>query len=268
MKGWVKFHRKLLDSDLWLSEKFTRGQAWADLIGLANHKDGFIRKRGIKILVRRGQVGWSEINLAERWKWSRGKVRRFLKELKKNIQISKKPVQQNKFITSLITLINYSQYQADGTADGTADGQQTDSRQYRNKNEENGENVKEKKKVPKKNTSFKKYLKEKIIQNNLIESKNIIFEFYNYRMSMIVSKRYKTEKGIDGLITDLNGCRDAGMIISECIEKALQKEWLTPDPSYFKKNNNSFQKLSLADHNKQACVDFVNEAMENKNGKQ
>lgn len=39
-RGYVKLWRRLKDSDLWLSEKFTRGQAWADLVMLANHKPG------------------------------------------------------------------------------------------------------------------------------------------------------------------------------------------------------------------------------------
>lgn len=105
--------------------------------------------------------------------------------------------------------------------------------------------------------SFKKYLQEKIIENNMIENKDKIFEFYRYRMDMVKAKRYKTKKGIDGLISDLNKCRDAGMIIFECIEKALQKEWMTPDPSYFKKNGNNFSPMSREEHNKNECNKFV-----------
>ena len=69
------------ESSMWLEEPFTRGQAWVDLLMLTNHADGHIRKRGIPIEVHRGELGWSEEALAERWKWSRGKVRRFLQEL-------------------------------------------------------------------------------------------------------------------------------------------------------------------------------------------
>lgn len=31
-KGWVSIHRQLCENDLWLSEPFTRGQAWVDMI--------------------------------------------------------------------------------------------------------------------------------------------------------------------------------------------------------------------------------------------
>jgi len=129
MTGWFKVWRELLTSVLWLTEPFTRGQAFIDLIGLANHADGFIRVRGNRVEIKRGQCGWSEVKLAERWKWSRGRVRRFLTELKNDGRIE----QQKNTITSLISLTNYERYQGDDTADGTADGQQTDSRRYPNK---------------------------------------------------------------------------------------------------------------------------------------
>jgi hypothetical protein len=135
--GWVKIHRSICDNPLWLSEPFTRGQAWADLIILANHKDGFIRARGVRIDVKRGQVGWSQIKLSDRWKWSRGKTKRFLNELEMDQQI----IQQKNNVTTLLSITNYNEYQTNGTTDSTADGlqviQQTDSKQYTNKNVKN-----------------------------------------------------------------------------------------------------------------------------------
>ena len=38
-QGWIKLHRTLQDNKLWYSEPLTKGQAWVDLILLANHKD-------------------------------------------------------------------------------------------------------------------------------------------------------------------------------------------------------------------------------------
>jgi hypothetical protein len=97
---------------------------------LANHVDNFIRVRGIRIDVCRGQVAWSEPKLAQRWKWSRGKVRRYLNELETVQQI----VQQTNNQTSIITIVNYDEYQQNGTANGTTDEQQTvqqtDSKRY------------------------------------------------------------------------------------------------------------------------------------------
>ena len=139
-RGYIKLWRRLSDSNLWLQEKFTRGQAWIDLIMLANHKLGYIRIRGIKVEIDRGQLAYSELTLAERWKWSRGKVRRFLKELEANpVQ---QIVQQKNNLTSLITIINYDQYQNMVQQTGHQTVQQTDTKRYTNKNDKNVKNIK------------------------------------------------------------------------------------------------------------------------------
>jgi hypothetical protein len=106
----------LLDSELWLCEKFTRGQAWVDLFALANHRNASVWLRGIEVRVRRGQIALSESKLAQRWGWSRNKVRRFLKWLKTEQQIE----QHKTNVTSLITIINYELHQSNDTASDTA----------------------------------------------------------------------------------------------------------------------------------------------------
>jgi len=146
MAGWIKLHRKLQRSKVWTSEPFSRGQAWVDLLLSANHSEGVIFVRGVPVIIQRGQVGTSEVALAARWSWSRGKVRRFLKWLKTEQQIE----HQTTNVTSVLTITNYDEHQGDDTADGTAsstaDGQQTDSRRYWNKKEENEKNEKKGKK--------------------------------------------------------------------------------------------------------------------------
>ena len=62
--GWVKLHRTLAYNKLWLSEPFTKGQAWVDLLMLAG-RDGVVKT----------SYQW----LADRWNWNhKEKVRRFL----------------------------------------------------------------------------------------------------------------------------------------------------------------------------------------------
>jgi len=229
MEGWVKIHRQISMNDLWTAEPFTRGQAWVDLILLASHKPGFIRVRGVRTELQRGDVGWSEVALSKRWRWSRGKARRFLKELKTEQQI----VQRKSSITTVICIVNYDYYQSGGTADGQQTVQQTDSRRYSrrypNKNEKNEKN--EKKKTP--IAPLKKYLEDKIIETGLQLHTDKIFEFYEYRMSRPKNDRYKTEKGINGLFRDIQGCLDAGLDVGGCLEITMEKEWKTPDPKYF-----------------------------------
>jgi hypothetical protein len=122
--------RKLLESDLWLNEPFTRAQAWIDLIGLARWRNGHARINGAKIVVNRGELCWSQMQLAKRWKWSRGKVIRFLNELETEQQI----VQRKQGQTVVISLLNFDRYQFGGTTNGTTDerptGQQTIRERY------------------------------------------------------------------------------------------------------------------------------------------
>ncbi|MDD4357542.1 MAG: hypothetical protein PHN98_09845 [Smithellaceae bacterium] len=134
--GWVKLHRKLADNELWLAEPFTRGQAWIDLLLLANHRSEFIRRRGIMVKVERGQVAWSEEALARRWRWSKGKLRRFFSELSARSMISRqhaetttrlktelkntpKTALKKTSVNALIYIENYERYQGNGTEDRT-----------------------------------------------------------------------------------------------------------------------------------------------------
>ncbi len=130
MQGWIKLHRRLSDNELWKSEPFTDGQAWVDLIMLANHTKGVIKVRGIRVIVCRGQVGWSERSLAERWQWSRGKVRRYIEFLAGQDMI--KIVPQKKNVIHLLSIINYDEYQEGSTTNSTTNEPQTNHKRTTN----------------------------------------------------------------------------------------------------------------------------------------
>lgn len=140
MEGWIKLHRSLLESDVWVCEPFSRGQAWVDLLLLANHKDSFFYKRGNKIDVKRGQLGRSSVELSDRWSWSRSKVNKFLKDLEKEQQI--KVIKTS--VTQIVTIINYDEFQqkeqqTEQQKDSrrAAEEQQKDT--YKNVNNDNNE---------------------------------------------------------------------------------------------------------------------------------
>lgn len=151
MEGWIKLHRKIVDNPFYFSEKFTRSQAWIDLLILANHKENFYYQRGIKVHVKRGQIGMSLENIAKRFKWSRGKVERFISELEMSNQI----VRQKGNVTTLLTVVNYDIYQeeknenskannnANSKQNSKANGQQTAKQTDTNKNDNNENNEKE-----------------------------------------------------------------------------------------------------------------------------
>lgn len=119
MSGYIKYWRSSFDSPLYYAEPFTKWQAWTDLLLLANYQDRVVYIRQQAVAVKRGQVLAGEQFLADRWKWSRGKVRRFLSYLEsKTVQ---QIVQQKSNLITIISIVNYEYYQGDGTTNGTTD---------------------------------------------------------------------------------------------------------------------------------------------------
>lgn len=134
--GWIKLHRKIFDNPMYFSEPFTRMQAWIDLLLLANHSGQYFYIRGNRIDVKRGEVAHSMESLAQRWKWSRGKVLRYISQLENSQMI----VQQKSHVITKLSITNYNTYQSDGTTDSTTDGQQTVQQTDTNKNVKNDKN--------------------------------------------------------------------------------------------------------------------------------
>jgi hypothetical protein len=126
MSGYIKLYRGITDNPVWNKDPYSAGQAWIDLLLAANFKEKTIFIRNTAIKVERGQLAWSTVTMAARWKWSRNKVIRFLKTLKSEHMIE----QEAGHLTTLTTICNYEKYQGydtagdttDDTADGTADG--------------------------------------------------------------------------------------------------------------------------------------------------
>ena len=79
-KGYSMLSKELMDSEEYFSERFTRMQAYIDLCLLAAWKDRKFIKRGQVVELKAGQLAKSEEELADRWKWSRNTVRKYLNE--------------------------------------------------------------------------------------------------------------------------------------------------------------------------------------------
>lgn len=128
--GWVSVDRKIQEHWIWQTdEPFDVRSAWIDLILLANHEDGKYRERGELMTIKRGQHKTSIRKLAARWKWSEGKVRRFLADLEADGMITRHSTQ----FGTLLTLVNYDFLQGKkhthgrtgSRTDGRTDGRQT-----------------------------------------------------------------------------------------------------------------------------------------------
>lgn len=115
--SFIKIDRKLLEHTLWLSEPFTKGQAWVDIIARANFSDREKFYRGEMYQIKRGQLPTSDIELANRWRWSRNKVRTYLSMLERAGMITTERTTKG----TVITVENYGKYQDDSTSKSTED---------------------------------------------------------------------------------------------------------------------------------------------------
>lgn len=126
-KGWISLHRSLQDHWLWEEKPFSKGQAWIDLLMLANHEDHKKRYKGDIITCKRGEVDRSILWLAERWGWGRHKARDFLTLLEKDEMITINATTNR----TTITIENYDRFQDCGATVGTTDeptsGQRADN---------------------------------------------------------------------------------------------------------------------------------------------
>lgn len=118
-EGWISLYRSLLDNWVWQRQDY--GYAWVDLLLLANHEDVKGVYRGEVVTYERGTVSRSIASLAERWHWSRTKTRNFLKALESDGMISLKKTPNR----TVISLVNYSDFQNPKTANRTAKKQPT-----------------------------------------------------------------------------------------------------------------------------------------------
>jgi hypothetical protein len=170
MSGWIKLHRQIMDNPLYFSEPFSRTQAWIDLLLLANHKENYFFKRGIKVTVSIGQVGYDIDSLSKRWQWSRGKVERFILHLEKEGNV----VRQKNNVSTLISISKYKEYQSDSKANDKPNGHQTGNQTDTNKNEKNEKNEKK--------LSFERFWD---LYNKKVDKKTSMVRFLNLKQSDI-----------------------------------------------------------------------------------
>lgn len=111
MNGYIKLYRQLMDNPLWLDKPFAKGQAWIDLLMLANWKDSKrVIDNGEKVL-HEGEIVVSQKWLADRWGWSRKKVSCFLTFLERSANIRILGTSKG----TVLHIENYTKYQSEGT---------------------------------------------------------------------------------------------------------------------------------------------------------
>lgn len=139
MSGWIKIHRQIQDCWIWQNHEYA--YAWIDLLLLANHADKKICLNNKPVTIQRGQYHTSINKLAERWKWDKRRVARFLDSIESDGMLT----QERSINGTTLTIENYDIFQevcttdgttdgtAKGTTDGTTDGTQTRNKEIKNK---------------------------------------------------------------------------------------------------------------------------------------
>ena len=130
----IKLHRSLLDHWLWEEKPFSKGQAWVDLLLIANYADEKKPVGDHTVVYKRGTVPRSIASLALRWGWNRKTVSKFLQLLESEKMVSTKRTTYG----TTITIEKYSVFQNVGSTIRTSKGQpsgqpwDSDGTQYKN----------------------------------------------------------------------------------------------------------------------------------------
>ena len=121
--GWIKVYRKIEDCPFWFEERFTYGQAWIDLLLMANHASKRILFDATWIEIQQGQILTSIRKLSTRWGWGVKRTMRFLDNLAADNMV----IRESNTKRTLITIVNYSVYQSSGNTNENADNNTDDN---------------------------------------------------------------------------------------------------------------------------------------------
>lgn len=132
MTGWISLHRSIQKH--WLFEekrKFSRFEAWIDILLMVNHSDNKIILDGELVTVKRGQRVTSLRQLGERWNWSITKVDKFLKILETDEMLSVKKDTKK----TVLTVVNYDDYQDEDSKKRHRNNSEKTVKRHRNNTE-------------------------------------------------------------------------------------------------------------------------------------
>ena len=118
--GYVSAFRSIRHHWLWKDKPFSYGQAWIDMVLMANHKDKDVIFSGDIVKVERGSFITSQEKLKLNWGWKRKRFDKFVSLLKKTGMVL---IENRAYQGTYITICNYETYQNQGQAIEQAEGQ-------------------------------------------------------------------------------------------------------------------------------------------------
>ena len=138
-RGYYQMHRGWQDHPVFGNAPYDERGAWEWLIAHAAHGTTTVAVNGSPVTVERGQLCYSVRFLAERWKWSKSRVHRFLQKFARwdMIQTCSKTGTDSGTAITLITICNYELYQTPQKKAGQQAGQERDRSGTNKKNDKN-----------------------------------------------------------------------------------------------------------------------------------
>lgn len=157
MSGFYLMSRGWMDNDIFGNDEYSQRDAWLWIIEAAAWKPSRARIKGSIVDLERGQLTFSVRFMAEKWRWSKSRVDRFLKRLADQGMIETctkigttagHPAGQGQ---SIITVCNYEKYQSplenardnNSSQSGTTAGQQRDNSGTKKKEGKEGKEERE-----------------------------------------------------------------------------------------------------------------------------
>ena len=106
LQGNVTVNKRLRRHPVWLREPFSYGQAWVDLLLLANDAPRTATVHGESFVMERGQLCWSQRALEREWNRSGEWVKRFLTFCQDEAMLKMDATPRR----TIISILNYDAY--------------------------------------------------------------------------------------------------------------------------------------------------------------
>lgn len=199
-QGWIALYRQLENHWLWEDKPFSKGQAWIDLLLLANHDESKFLLGNDLIELKRGSFVTSEITLMTRWGWGKSKTRAFLELLQKDNMIVKK-ADHRKTVINIVNYGKFSSFEIENKP--PTDRKQTTARP-----------------LPDTNNNDNNY--NNIYYKGTAEFKAAVEQFIDFRKSI---KKPLTKRGLDLLCDKLQSITSDTAEQIEVIRQSIRNGW-------------------------------------------
>jgi hypothetical protein len=124
-KGWISLYRSMQSHPFWKEDRvFSKAEAWIDILMMANHSNNKFLLGSEFVETPRGSFITSELKLISKWKWSKTKVRNYLKLLQSDNMI----VKSSDTKKTTLTVVRYCDYQDIKTTKEPRENQESTAR--------------------------------------------------------------------------------------------------------------------------------------------